>query len=332
MASATEPGVRAHDRQPRRGHGRARRRLGRPDRRGARAGPLLGDPRRGRQLRRRHVVLVPLPSAHERSRGPGALRPRRRGRRHALVRRLHASAPDELGGWFAFLSVPPGPPFPEELHLRKVAPSSGRRPGEEESDALREARSFGKPLLDGVAPMPFPVWNTAFDARLPAGRPVVLARRVLRGDPDEAIDVHAEWRRRCRRGSRRCTCTRSTAPPRGSGTTRRRGRTGTRAGAGRRGRRSGSGECGRDPDWARGYSDAHQAVRHGGRLLNFQMDEPDRVRGMYGANYDRLARVKAQYDPDNVFSVNQNIAPRRVARRGRGRARRRPAARSSRSS
>jgi FAD/FMN-containing dehydrogenase len=47
-----------------------------------------------------------------------------------------------------------------------------------------------------------------------------------------------------------------------------------------------------------------------GGYSNFQMDEePDRVRGMYGANYDRLARIKAQYDPDNVFNVNQNIKP-----------------------
>jgi len=47
----------------------------------------------------------------------------------------------------------------------------------------------------------------------------------------------------------------------------------------------------------------------GGGYVNFAMDEPDRVRGMFGANYDRLARVKAQYDPHNVFRVNQNIPP-----------------------
>ena len=39
------------------------------------------------------------------------------------------------------------------------------------------------------------------------------------------------------------------------------------------------------------------------------MDEPDRVKGMFGANYDRLAKVKSQYDPQNVFNVNQNIKP-----------------------
>jgi hypothetical protein len=44
--------------------------------------------------------------------------------------------------------------------------------------------------------------------------------------------------------------------------------------------------------------------------INFLMDEgQDRVRASYRDNYQRLAEVKAAYNPDNVFRVNHNIAP-----------------------
>ena len=63
-------------------------------------------------------------------------------------------------------------------------------------------------------------------------------------------------------------------------------------------------------DWARSYSDALRPHSLGSGYVNFQMQESgDRVRAMYGNNYDRLARTKAKYDPQNVFRVNQNIEP-----------------------
>ena len=37
-------------------------------------------------------------------------------------------------------------------------------------------------------------------------------------------------------------------------------------------------------------------------------DETDRVREAYGANYERLAAIKAIYDPTNFFRSNQNVA------------------------
>ena len=55
----------------------------------------------------------------------------------------------------------------------------------------------------------------------------------------------------------------------------------------------------------------------GGAYVNFMMDEGQaRVKATYGPNHGRLGRVKAAYDPDNVFRVNQNILPRGLRIRG----------------
>ena len=63
-------------------------------------------------------------------------------------------------------------------------------------------------------------------------------------------------------------------------------------------------------DWTVSYWDATHPFSAGGAYVNFMMDEgTDRVRASYGPNYDRLARIKAAYDPDNFFRINQNIPP-----------------------
>ena len=218
--------------------------------------------------------------------------------------------PDELGIWFGFVSVPPGPPFPEELHLRKVGALVLTQPGEEESAALREARSFGSPLLDGVAAMPLPVWNTAFDPVYPAGDQWYWRGHFVQELSDAAIDVHVEY-------AERMPTWKSTMHLYSiDGAAGRVGNDDTAWGY--RHAKWAQVIAGVDPDpanadaiteWAKAYSDALKPYVLAGGYSNFAMDEPDRVRGMYGDNYNRLAQIKTHYDPNNLFRVNQNIKP-----------------------
>jgi len=62
--------------------------------------------------------------------------------------------------------------------------------------------------------------------------------------------------------------------------------------------------------WARDFFKASAPYADGGVYVNFLTeDEGDRVKAAYGPNYDRLAKTKKKYDPNNLFRVNQNIVP-----------------------
>jgi FAD/FMN-containing dehydrogenase len=64
--------------------------------------------------------------------------------------------------------------------------------------------------------------------------------------------------------------------------------------------------------WSIDYFEALHPYSAGGAYVNMMMDEgAERVKASYGANYTRLTQVKAEYDPDNLFRVNQNIPPAR---------------------
>jgi FAD/FMN-containing dehydrogenase len=219
--------------------------------------------------------------------------------------------PDALNGFFAFLSVPPGPPFPEELHLRKVCGVAWCYAGEDDSPTLKEARSFGTPLLDGIAPVPLPAWNSAFDPLLPPGEQWYWRGDFVRELSDDAIEQHVEH------GAAMPTWKSTTHLYPVDGAASRVG--GDETAWAFRDAVWSQVIAGIDPDpanaelvreWAVGYAEAVRPYTMGTGYVNFQQQETgERVRAMYGANYDRLARVKAQYDPENVFSVNQNIVP-----------------------
>ena len=129
-------------------------------------------------------------------------------------RKFITKAPREINGFFAFLVVPPGPPFPEHLHLKKMCGVVWCYTGplKKAEKVFKPIRAFKKPALDMVGPIPHPVHAEHVRRALPAGPAVVLEgglrpRVERRGDRA----AHRRMARACRRCCRRCICIRSTA-------------------------------------------------------------------------------------------------------------------------
>ena len=63
-------------------------------------------------------------------------------------------------------------------------------------------------------------------------------------------------------------------------------------------------------DWAKNYWEALHPYSAGAAYINFLMEEGEEsVKASYNVNYKRLAKIKAEYDAENLFQVNQNIKP-----------------------
>ena len=94
-------------------------------------------------------------------------------------RDLIPSAPDDLNGFFAFLTVPPAPPFPENLHMKKMCGVvwTYTGPQEKAEETFKPIRAFKKPALDFVGPLPQPALQSMFDPIYPPGLQWYLARR-----------------------------------------------------------------------------------------------------------------------------------------------------------
>ncbi len=232
----------------------------------------------------------------------------------AWYRDFMPAQPDDLSGFFAFLSIPPGPPFPEELHLQKVAAVDLVLRGDaaDADAALAPARAVGHAAARRRRPR--------FRSRPSRARSTPCIRRATSGTGAATTSPRSRTpRSRSTSSSRRKLPTwKSTmhlypsdgaaarvAPDASPWAYRDAKWTGVFAGV--------------DPDpanaelikaWTIDYWEALHPYSMGGSYVNFMMDEgQERVQATYGDNYARLARVKAQYDPDNVFHVNQNIRP-----------------------
>ncbi|GAA2738424.1 FAD-binding oxidoreductase [Actinocorallia aurantiaca] len=228
-------------------------------------------------------------------------------------RELLPSLPETLSGWIGLAAVAPAPPFPEELWGRKVCLIMWcyTGPHDKADEVLAPVRAHGSPLMIGLHPMPFDVLQSAFDALLPEGLQWYWKADFFEEISDASIEVHCKYGELLPTG----LSTMHLYPIDGAAA---RVPSDATAFAYRNGGWAGV-IAGIDPDpsnapritqWARDYWSELHATSAGGAYVNFLMNEgQDRIRASYRDNYDRLARIKARYDPDNVFHVNQNIRP-----------------------
>ncbi len=225
------------------------------------------------------------------------------------------TAPEELGIFVGLKTVPPMDPFPRDYWGKRACAIVGAYSGpvaEGERAMAPLLKALPPPIFNWMAAIPFPAMNALFDPFFPKGLQWYWKGDFVKSLPDEAIDAHIAQA--------------AAAPSALSlmhlypidGAVRRvpgkatawsaRDATFSMVIAG----------IGSDPTqadalkaWGRAYWKVVHPFNLEGAYVNFMMDDEasDRIPATYGENFARLVQVKATYDPQNLFRVNQNIEP-----------------------
>ncbi len=228
-------------------------------------------------------------------------------------RQFITQAPHDLNGFFAFLTVPAGPPFPEPLHNKKMCGVVWCYTGPlaQAEAVFQPIRAWMPPALDLAGPIPFPALQSMFDALYPPGHQWYWKADFVQELSDDAIQLHLKH------GAQLPTAQSTMHLYPINGAAHQVGRNDTAWSY----RDANWAEVivGVDPDpanrsrivtWARSYWEDLHPYSAGGAYINFMMEEgADRVKASYRDNYERLAVIKRAYDPANFFRVNQNIQP-----------------------
>jgi FAD/FMN-containing dehydrogenase len=221
------------------------------------------------------------------------------------------TADKDLYGFFAILTVP-SPPFPEVLGGKKMCAIVWCYLGDHKNaDKVFKPVRDMKPDFEHIGPMPHPSLNSMFDPLLPPGLQWYWKADFINEIPDEAIKMHAKY------GNLLPTPLSQIHIYPINGKAHEVSNNDTPWAY--RDANWAQVIVGIDPDpankdvitkWARDYYDGIHPYSAGGAYVNFIMDEgQDSVKASYKNNYERLAKLKSKYDPNNLFRVNQNIKP-----------------------
>ena len=228
-------------------------------------------------------------------------------------RDLILSGPEDLNGWFGFHTVPPVEMFPQEHHLKKMAVVTWCYTGDLEKAAqvFKPIREIAPAAMDFAGPIPLPALQSMFDGLYPPGLQWYWNADLVTDLSDETIDLHIQYAQQL---------------PSVHSTMHLYPINGAAHGVGKNDTAWNYREAnfvqvivGVDPDpannprtiaWSKEYWRKLHPYSAGGAYVNMMMDEgQERVMAAYRDNYARLAQIKAKYDPQNLFRMNQNIKP-----------------------
>lgn len=224
-----------------------------------------------------------------------------------------ATASDELTAWAIARFAPPLPFLPPEVHGKPIIAiaSCYIGPSEHGATVVEPLRHLGKPVGEHLGPMPFAAWQKAFDPLLAPGARNYWKSHNFSALSDAVIDTVIRFAHEL--PSPHCEIfigqmgghTNRIKPDATAYANRQSAFT-----LNIHGRWTDASDDAKCIGWTRRLFDALTPEALGSVYVNFMtQDETDRVSAAYGPNFARLAKIKQQYDPKNVFCNNQNIRP-----------------------
>ena len=227
-------------------------------------------------------------------------------------REFTGDAPNDAVAWFVIRHAPPLPFIPEEWHGRKVLILATFYAGEMDAGegALQPLRDIGDPIVDAVGPHPYAGWQQAFDGLAAEGNRNYWKSHNFVEMTDGMIENFISYGEKIPTEATEIACAQlggaindrpvdATAYP-------HRNAEFTMVLHTQWDDPENDEEC---IAWAREVHEAMTPHATGGVYANFVPEEVGDKEAAYRENYDRLVKVKNEWDPENLFRLNHNIEP-----------------------
>ncbi len=221
--------------------------------------------------------------------------------------------PDEMSIWMVVRHAPPLPFIPEEYHGKMVVliPFVYLGDAEKGKELMQPIRDFGETIGDGSGMYPWVGWQSAFDGLVDHGARNYWKSHHMKGLSDECIDVIVKYASIMPSDECEVFIPHMEGVPsrvKANETAFSHRSTPFVLNIHTRWRDSSDDE--KSIEWARGFSDETKPFSQG-VYVNFISEESEsRAKEAYTPEvWNRLVKVKTEWDPENLFRVNQNIKP-----------------------